>query len=445
MSFVRASLFATSLVCFFACGGTTNVAGPTPAPQPTAETVVIPHDPPAIPPDEDATAPVDPHTIYPASHPPIPDMHFGGGRVLASPHMVTVTFAGMDTALRDYLRDFSQKILTTDWWTRSMDGYGVGPGTGEKSVELHDSFSDKTTTDADLKTWIADQITLGKLPFPSGQTVYMLYMPSKATIDLDGTQSCQGFGGYHNSGEVTTEAGYSRFVYAVMNECYAQFQGATAQDIMDEETEVASHEITEAATDPDINVPGLKSGYYLTGNDAWAPDQRGGEVGDLCAGRAFKQGAWSVTQVWNMKSARASHSPCVPELNPVFFSAAPFTEVPGSKLGGAPTSAGYIVVKKGETRKVEVDVFSTGPTGDIAVVVGKSAYVGGQAFDPYRVKDVAKGVTMSLSSGKARNGDKLTLTIVVDPVAPSTTTRFTVRALLSKDDYHSWPVILYVP
>ncbi len=344
MQDLRFALAVASICGFVACSVTTIIASPpgeTPQADAGMEAAI-----PMAPASGDAAVGTDARGVYPAPHPPIPEMQFGGGRVLTHPALVTVTFEGMDTALRDVVRDFDDKILTTPWWATSMDGYGVGKGSGNTSIELPDAFAGKTTTDADLTIWLAAQITEGKLPAPTDQTVYVLFMPGTAIIDLDGTQSCTGFGGYHNSAELVTEGGKQRFLYAVVNECYATFKGVTATDIVNEETEVASHEIAEVATDPDINVPGLKSGYYLIGNDAWAPDQRGGEVGDLCAGRTVQEGTFAVTQVWNMAAARASHSPCVPARAPVFFSAAPVTEVPGQKFGGAPSSGGYIVVSK---------------------------------------------------------------------------------------------------
>ncbi len=432
----------------FACGG--NSASPAPSAQePDAATA------------DDGGAPEgaepDPHDIYPADHPPIPEMTYHGGRVLKNPKLVTVTFGGMDSELLHYLIDFDDKILTSPWWSTVMDGYGVGAGAGAGHVELEDTFSDKTTSDFELKQYIADQVLAGRLPLPDDDTVYMLYMPAAASIDLDGTPSCNGFGGYHNSGRLDYAAGSAdggsgvdaginmsqRFVYAVMMECYsAYYSGVSLQDLKDEETEIASHEIAEAATDPDVNAG--KSGYYMVGNDAWAPNQRGGENADLCSGRGVQEGTWWVTKVWNFASARKSLSPCVPEPNPVFFGAVPHTEVPARSVGGTSSNDGYIVVRKGETREVQVDVFSTAPLpGELTIVAGKQK--GGGKPDPYQLSAVGKGVTMALSQSTALNGDKVTLTISVDNSAASTSSRFVVRAILTKDDYHSWPVILLVP
>jgi hypothetical protein len=181
----------------------------------------------------------------------------------------------------------------------------------------------------------------------------------------------------------------------------------------------------------------------MIGNDAWAPDQRGGENADLCEGQSTTEGSYYVTKVWNPTSAKKSHAPCVPETSPVFFGAVPHTEQPGRTIGGAPLNDGYVVVKKGETRDVEVDVFSTAAlANDLTVVAGRQTF---NSNDPAQVAAVGKGVTMTLSSTTARNGDKLKLTIAVDATAASKATRFVVRAISTPTDYHSWPAILYVP
>jgi hypothetical protein len=237
-------LAVPAVLYLYACGGSSASSPPQAGP------------PDASPTDDagDVDATPDPHDLYPANHPALPEIDYHGGRVLKNPKLVTVTFAGMDTTLRDYLRDFDDKILATNWWSTVMDGYGVGPGTGAGYVELPDTFSGNTTTDEDLQTWISNQILAHSLPFPDDDTVYMIYMPSNASINLDGTPSCAGFGGYHNSGAVSLdpvpeggpvpeagaqEAGTGkeqRFIYTVNMECYSQFGGgggATAQDIKD--------------------------------------------------------------------------------------------------------------------------------------------------------------------------------------------------------------------
>ena len=398
-----------------------------------------------------ADAKPDPHDVYPASHPPIPVIHNLGGRVIANPKMITVTFAGMDTTLRDYIRDFASKIGATDYWKTALDGYGVGPATAADAIELPDAFSNVDMTDGDVQTWIATQVANHTLPAPDENTIYMLYVSANAKISIGGGLSpvattCQGYGGYHSSGVLPSDQDGgvgTTYLYAINAECESLFQG-TAQQIMDGLTVTASHELAEAATDPDVGIP--KYTYLMQNNDAWAPDARGGEVGDLCENiAATRQGTWAVQRIWNAAAAKLSHAPCQPAPSPVYYGAVPHTVVPGQKFGGAPQSDGYIIAKKGATADIEVDVFSTAALpSPLTLATGKGRF-GGAGTDPSVSTTVLKGVTMTFSQPTGTNGDKVTLHVAVDPTVASGTTKFVIRSVLSTTDYNTWPVLLYIP
>jgi hypothetical protein len=237
-------------------------------------------------------------------------------------------------------------------------------------------------------------------------------------------------------------------MYAIVAECEANIPQITPQDIQQEFTGTVSHELAEAATDPDVGIP--KYTYNMYGNDAWATDTRGGEVGDLCENQpGVVEDNWSLARIWNAVAAKASKNPCQPVSNPVYYSAVPHTVAPGKSLGGAPNSDGYVVAKKGTTTNIEVDVFSTAPLPNPLTLVATRGrgFGGGPNFDPTAVTAVTKGVTMTWSQPTATNGDKVTLSITVDPAAASSTTgsKFVIRSVLSPTDYNSWPVILYIP
>ena len=388
----------------------------------------------------------DNHGVFPAPHPQIPEMRFFGGRVIKSPSLVTVTFAGMDPTLRDYVRDFDDKMTMTAWWKTVMSGFGVGNGSGGGYAELPDVFSGTNTSDAQVKSYIADQIKSGKLPFPTSSTMYLLYIPYGALIDLDpSNQSCRQFGGYHGSAEVVTDGGSQRFLFAILNDCRGP--NGTTQQLMDDATYVASHEVAEAATDPDINTQDPGGWYMPAGNDAWVTSRSGGENADLCNGLAWKETPWSVTRVWNPESAKASGAPCLPSPTAWNFGAAVTTENPHVAQGVGPNAEGYVVVKKGESRDFEVDVFSSQALPDVLQLhVGiYPTPVTGQPYDPNKVFPITSGVTAKLSQATGTNGDRVTLTISIDPSTHTLTKRFAVRAVLSASDYHSWPAILYVP
>jgi hypothetical protein len=396
--------------------------------------------------------------LYPASHQPLPEIRYFGGRVLASPRVVTVTFTGMEEGLRDELRTFGDALTTTPYWRTIMDGYGVGPGAGGGHVELPAAFAEQATSDEALKGLLAGQIESGAIPFPSSDALYVVYLPRTAKLGFQGLQSCQDFVGYHFSGTASVSGRERPFVYAVVGDCSPE--GTPPETIRDRATSVASHEIAESVTDPDVNVQGRKAGYYMVGNDAWAPTLRGGEVGDLCERDTFYldrsaegvsgatgSGQWRVARIWNATAARRSQAPCVPAAKPWFFGAVPRTEVPAAQNPLAPNADGYIVVRKGMTRDVHVDVFSTEKLpSDLTLTVGGSELSPDEGDEaPAVMAGVRRGVTTSLSKRTARNGESLVLTIAVDSSAESGVSRLGVRAILSDADYHTWPVILYIP
>ena len=392
----------------------------------------------------------DAHGTYPAPHPPFPEMRNFGGRVLSSPRIVTVTFAGTDAALRDELRAFGDAVTATPWWSTVMSGYGVGAGAGGGYAELANTLSGTNTTDDQIQQLLAASIASGALPAPTDETIYVVYAPYDALIDLDATsQSCRKFAGYHHSGSSTGDAGKQRFLYAIVADCVGTT--GTAQEAKDNLTYIASHEIAEVASDPDVNSDAPGAWYMTPGNDAWI-SANGGENADLCGGQRWHEASWLVTKVWNFEAVRASKAPCQPSLTSWYFAAAPSTENPSKERGAtanAPNGEGYVTVNAGTSRDIEIDVFSSERLpGDLTVLAGRFAAVNVAStapYDPYKVYSVDVGVTMTLSQTTATNGDRLTLTITVDPSISNVKKRFSVRAVLSATDYHSWPAILYVP
>ena len=395
-------------------------------------------------------APPDAHDTYPAPHPAFPEMRNFGGRVLSSPRIVTVTFAGIDAALRAELRAFDDAVTATPWWSTVMAGYGVGAGAGGGYAELPNTLSGTNTTDDQMKALLAASIASGALPAPTDQTIYVVYAPSDALIDLDATsQSCSAFAGYHHSGSATVDGAKERFLYAIVDDCVGAT--GTAQQVKDNLTYIASHEIAEVATDPDVNSDAPGAWYMTPGNDAWI-STNGGENADLCGGQSWHEAGWLVTKVWNLDAVRASKAPCQPSLTSWFFAAAPATENPSKEPGAAataPKADGYVTVRAGTSRDIEIDVFSSEKLpGDLTVLAGRFPAVNAASttpYDPYKVYTLYPGVTMTLSQRTATNGDRVTLTITVDPSLSNVKKRFSVRAVLSATDYHSWPAILYVP
>ena len=425
-----------------ACGTTEPIPAPTPGdttppvtqqPEPDkadAGAVTMTEMDASKPPPPPPPPPPPGSDVYPAAHYPIPTMKNYGGPVLSDMKIVTVTYVG--NAQRDALRTYNDAVLSTPWWAAVSRGFGINPGTGGLYAELEDTVSGKTLeNDTDLKPMIKELVTAGKLPTPTANTLYAFYFPQSTTITLGSDASCQSFGGYHDSATVELAGGAKvEAAFAVMPNCGGGVY------------EVATHEFIEAATDPH---PMLDNTYYLW-NDAWA-GPLGGESADLCQGRggsdALSKGA---AKSWVNQAALESKDPCQPsDDGKLYFGAAVETEsvmiVDDSDHTNDHVSDGYLRVKAGQTRDVNVVVFSEAKLpGELELVVGKRT----QSDDPRDVDPIFKGVDATLSQKKGTNGSKVTLNIKVAAGTKTGDHLFVVRAVLADDDYHSWPVILRI-
>jgi hypothetical protein len=374
---------------------------------------------------------VDPgNDVYPAPHPPLPLLRNFGGPVLGNMKIITVTYVG--NTGRDSIRAFDDMIVKSPWWTSVTDGFAIQPGTSGGYAELVDDVSGKTLdNDTDLKPMIQKLVTAGKLPPPDANTLYAFYFPASTTITLQGSASCQAFGAYHDSGPVTFGGATTEAAFAIMPDC----GGGT--------TDSASHEFIEAATDPHPQTTGTWYAY----NDAWF-GAGGGEVADLCQARgSATEGGQSVARSWTNSAAAASHDPCQPaDPKLVYFGAAIATDtiknIPDPTGSPPYDSEGYLVVKKGATRVVDVVVFSEKKLPhDLSIVAGKRKK---NSANPSDVTAIATGVTSTLSQATGKNGARIALTLAVDAATVAGDYPFVVRAILETGDYHSWPAILRV-
>lgn len=386
--------------------------------------------------DAQADAPVMGTDTYPAPHHPLPMLKPLGGPVIKNVKIVTVTYTG--ETQRDALRTFDDQIVNGTWWTTVTQGYGVNAGTSGGYVELDPApVANKTIdNDTDLKPYIQGLITAGTLPAPDANTLYAMYFPAGTTVTLTQAgmvaQSCMDFGAYHDSGVFTSQGAMVEAAFAVMPNC-----GRGGRTVS------ASHEFIEAVTDPH---PQSMTAWYAY-NDAWFPPG-GGEIADLCengAGAVDANGN-NVSKAWSNVAAAASKDPCVPsDPNGVYYGAAVDTNemftMPDPTGGPDYQTEGFISVKAGAAKTVPVDVFSQAKLPHDLTIVASKGQRGG---DPNVSTPITTGVTATLSGTTARNGTKLTLTISTAASTPKGDHPFVVRAILSKTEFHSWPVVLRV-
>lgn len=390
-----ALVLAAGFFAIAACGQTVEqVSGNKQGGDPTPGNGGLPSYPtPSVP----TEPPPDDH--YPADHPGMPQIPNNGGDVLHDPVIITVTFPNDD--LQAQIDQFDDQVGGLNWWQVNAE-YGVGKATSGDHVKIAQDLP-TSMTDVDVEQWLQDRINDQTLPAPTDQMIYALYIPAATTISFsDGSgTSCAGFLGYHSSINMAVNNLTMPIAYAVINRCGG----------IDSVTETASHEFTEACTDPH---PFTGPGYTFFKDNAWTV--AGGEDGDMCSMvSGVTEAGWSLTRVWSNKNAKAGDQPCMP--------------LPAQAKDYPYFNAGVVhdtlTAHPGDTVKTEVDCYSFGKLpNDITVDV--------QPYSPTILKP-------TLSAKTCKNGDKLTLTFNVAKTAKKGTDyHYDVQTNINANTGHIW-------
>lgn len=363
-------------------------------------------------------------TNYPAPHPPLPQLtNANHGPVLTSPKVYFVFYPNdpNETALQA----FAPKLAASTYWTTTTHEYGVGAISYAGTIDLTGQTPPQTISSTQIQSWVETEIASGAFGTPDPQAIYTIVYPQGTTITqpnpvsplFGNVQSCVAFGGYHDDAQVTPDGGGStaNYAYAVIPTC------ATS---VDELTEVLSHEWIEASTDPQVTANGTftlsggpSSAYFTVDQDhfVWAV-LGGGEAGDLCEPEGL--GAYitpadignGVQRTWSNLAAMGSHDPCVPDPASAFFDSAPVlteTVTFTSPLTSPITSKG-VTISVGQSKTIEVDLFSDGDTGGPWTVQADDVL-----YKYYGSYGVPQSLAFSWDRTSGVNGEKLHLTIQV--------------------------------
>jgi hypothetical protein len=170
-----------------------------------------------------------------------------------------------------YMAGLSQYYMITPHGTTIRPGYGQFV----KEDFVPGQFTaGQVVSEATIQTMLSNEIRAGKLDAPNGNTLYVVVMPPGVAESGD-----LGSGGGH----------HSSFAYGGGTAYYATIEHPTTVDPQREKlfhpggnmgnetnfqymTEVASHELVEAITDPMVNVPSQTAWYDR--NTTW-------EIGDI--------------------------------------------------------------------------------------------------------------------------------------------------------------------
>ncbi|MEY2553124.1 MAG: hypothetical protein QOC57_984, partial [Ilumatobacteraceae bacterium] len=220
-----------------------------------------------------------------------PILHNHGGPVLGSVQVVPIYWGaawatGTNAQLATQLDGFFDFIVTSSYMDllREYSTASTQIGHGQRLASARVSNSEPGTvvsgvrevTDAQVQTALQGWIGNNTVPATTANTLYFVFLPPNVVSLLGTSRSCQAFCGYHSH--------IGNVYYAVIP--YADCGGcAFPGQFLDTLTEVSSHELAEAVTDPALN--------------AWWEDGPGDEIGDICNRQTTRLGGYLIQTEWS--------------------------------------------------------------------------------------------------------------------------------------------------
>jgi hypothetical protein len=353
-----------------------------------------------------------------AMHEPLPEIPDRGGARLAAPEVIFVTFA--DDTRAASLETFGRFLVGSSWLRTVGTEYGVSNGTFVAAVTRTEN-APATITDAEIQTLLATGVTDGSIPRPASgslaNALYVIFFSANTMVTSPGPhgttqRGCFEYYGYH---DIVHRAGGLDFAYAVIPGCMPSFPALHSATEQTEYT--TSHELIEAATDPDpVRDPAWA---YSSPYDPWVAAS-GGEVADLCVLEpiVFHEGGHVLTPVWSNTVAHLGVAdPCVPYEVP----ATPYINVSATPYDEQFADPGGSVT-------VTLTGFSSEPVADWTLATNSRG-----AFTP----------TMQLDTTTMNNARTATLTITIPPEAPpQSMTIVYVYSRSAQGDYRIWPILV---
>ncbi len=230
----------------------------------------------------------------------VPTVTYHGGALL--PHVeVQGLYLGSDWYYNGtYYNQTAQfenfnRFLPQSSYMDMLTGLGYGVGRGSTSAGTIDTLAlnkNYYLTDSGIRGEIQRFINGRSLQQPDANRLYVVYVePGVAVLnDHDGNStSVRNFTGYHGAFYGRTAAGYAADIhYAVIPYAGGINASNAGLSSFNSMTLTASHEIAEAATDPNVNYRAL----------GWYDDYYNGEIGDINRREAVLNG-WVVQSIIN--------------------------------------------------------------------------------------------------------------------------------------------------
>jgi len=221
---------------------------------------------------------------------PGPKLTYRGGPLLTAVEVVTIFWgpswqAPPQADLSQQINQFFDFVLTSALLDQmseySVAGKVIGHGTHVGTVTLAAPAPGSSIDDSGVQQLIQGQISTKAVPPPTPNSLYFVFLPPGVSVSLGSESSCTTFCGYHS--DINAQIFYAVMPYP---DCAGCVGGLT---LLDAVTTTTSHELCEAITDP---IPG--QGWY---------DDQHGEIGDICAWKARRLGAYSIQLEWSNQAA----------------------------------------------------------------------------------------------------------------------------------------------
>jgi hypothetical protein len=220
-----------------------------------------------------------------------PRLTYRNGPLLTATEVFTVfwgtAWQQAHASLVTEINQFFDFILTSPLISQlaeySVPGKQIGPGTRLGTITITTPALLHSVSDTALQHMLQQEIaTNAAFPHPTPNTLYFVYLPPGVRVVQGGAASCQAFCGYHN--DISGAIFYAAMPFPGCKGCLG---GLATLDAL---TTTSSHELCEAITDP---IPG--TGWY---------DDVNGEIGDICAWKTKKVGAYTVQLEWSNRANR---------------------------------------------------------------------------------------------------------------------------------------------
>lgn len=270
-----------------------------------------------------------------------PRLTYFNGPLLANVQIVPVFWSSaVNAEVITEMPQFYADASVSSWFNllleySAVDGLSgtnqsIGWGTAVGGITLTPSICPGTgtcsMTDPQLQAELERQINMGVLPQPQSdpsgydRTLYMVHFPPNVTLSFpSGGTSCENFCSYHNTGTYNGGAlPYGAIMDTFTSACASGC--GTNSTALENQTDIASYELAQAVTDPDIGLDTGASYQYPAG---WADNNNlCGEIADICdsggPGDAITVSGrtWVVQELWsNAQGQCTSATPFNPTLN----------------------------------------------------------------------------------------------------------------------------------